>query len=264
MRSIRCGRGLGDSIYLQSVVRHLVRTGERLLVHSDYPAVFLPLAGAIELAPFRRDGVTVAAHYVMRKHVSGTTQFQDCCLAAGITEPVELRLDWPAATGPLIEQVLAPGKPVVCVQLPRAPMGREDGFGMELLPNGPTLQRLVDEVREVATVVQIGAGEPLYRLEGIDIDLANRTTVRELLDVASVASGFLGYCSFLLPLAESLDKPVLLAWSQRGLRSQNPFISSVTPRKLLHKPSSLWISDEPQDQRVRDTADEFRRLAGCR
>lgn len=265
MKSIRCGRGLGDSLYLQSVVRHLVRRdGVRLQVLSDWPDVFSPLGDSVEVVPFRREKVGIVAHYVMRKHVEGTTQFEDCCHAAGIREKVELRLDWPAACGALVERLQAHGKPIVCVQLPRAPMNRDDGFGMELLPDCLAIQRLIDELQGVATVVQIGAGEPLYPLRGITEDLANRTSVRELIDVASVAAGFIGYCSFLLPLAESLDKPALLVWSRRGLESGTPFIRAITPRKLLHKHTSMWLMDDARSERVKDTLDEFRRLADCR
>lgn len=264
MKSIRCGRGLGDSIYLQSVVRHLVRDGRRMKVMSDWPDVFLPLGGSVEVAPFTREGVTMTAHYVMRKTQEGTTQFEDCCRAAGISDPVELKLDWPEPTSPLVQQLRERGKPIVCVQMPRNPMGREDGYGRELLPDCAMLQRLIDGVKDVATVVQVGAGKPLFEFRGIDVDLGNRTSVRELIDVAAAANGFLGYCSFILPLAESLDKPLLLVWSRKGLNSAVPFIAQVTPRKLLHKPSSMWIMDDAPQQRFEDSLDEFRRLVARR
>lgn len=252
MKSIRCGRGLGDSIYLQSVVRHLVMYRDaKLAVCTDWPDVFLPLHGRVELVPFRRNGVDIPAHYVMRKHVQDTTQFQDCCHAARIEEPVELKLEWRQAAGPLIEQVMKPGRPVVLVALPRAPMGRDDGFGLELLPEGRAIQQRIDELKGRATIVQVGAGRPLHKFQGIDIDLANRTSVAEMIDLASVSTGMLGYCSFILPLAESLDKPILLAWSYRGLKSGHDFIRTVTPAKLLHKPqTSFWFKDNDNDDRV--------------
>lgn len=261
MKSIRCGRGLGDSIYLQSVVRHLARA-EQIEVCSDWPDVFLPLGDRVKVVPFRRSLVTISAHYVARKTVEGTTQFQDCCIAAGISEPVELRLDWPRPAGGLVDRIRQRGRPVVCVQMPRHPMGRTDGYGMELLPDCAMIQRMIDELAGHVTLVQIGAGEPLFPFKGIDIDLANRTTVRDLIDVVATSSGVLGYCSFALPLAESLGKPAVFVWSSRGLASATPFISQVTPRKLLHKPTSMWIMDDARRQRVADTLDEFQRLIG--
>lgn len=261
MKSIRCGRGLGDSIYLQSVVRHLVRTtGERYSVCSDYPDVFIPLGDSVQVVPFRRDRVNITAHYVARKGVQGTTQFDDCCQAARIEGPVELKLDWPGPSGQLVEQLRREGKPIVCVQMMRYPMGREDGFGMDMLPDPKMIQQFIDGVRDIATVVQIGAGKALHSFDGVNIDLSGKTTVKELIDVVAVSSGCLGYCSFLLPLAESLDKPLQLVWARRGLSSSHPFIRMVTPRKLLHKPSSMWIMDDAQEDRVRDGIEEMRRL----
>ncbi len=244
LKSIRCGRGLGDSLYLQSVVRHLVaRDGRPMRVLSDYPDVFLPLRDAVEVAPFGRV-VDITAHYVMRKGIAGTTQFEDCCIRAGIEGPAELRLDWTPQNPGLIDKVRAGGRPVLVVQLPRSPMGRVDGFGKYLLPDCRAIQRLIDSLRPRHKVVQIGAGSPLFRFEGIDLDLANRTTVAEMIDVASAADMCLGYVSFLVPLAESLGKPALFVWSRRGLRDPLPFIRQITPAKVLHKPSSSFVMDD--------------------
>lgn len=255
MKSIRAGRGLGDSLYLQAVVRHLVkRDGLKLKVCSDWPDVFLPLGDRVQVVPFTRQGITILAHYTLRKPKEGSTQFQDCCKCAGITEDVEFKLDWPEARGELIDQVKASGKPVICVQLPRAPMGRSDGFGAELLPDCRVIQRAIDSLKDRATVVQIGAGQPLYQFQGIDIDLANKTTVAQMIDVASVARGMLGYCSFIVPLAECLDKPALLVWSRKGLRSGTPYIRQITPQKILHKPSSKWILDDALQDSIEESA----------
>ncbi len=242
MKTIRCGRGLGDSLYLQSVVRHLMAGGQRFIVKSDYPDVFRPLdARVIE---FSRQA-DVVAHYVSRKAIVGTTQFQDCCIKAGIDGPVDLRLDWKVTNQGLADKVRRSGRPVLVVQLPRSPMGRVDGFGASLLPDCKAIQRLITRAKEDGcTVVQIGAGTPLYRFHGLDIDLANCTTVAETIDVVSVADRCLGYCSFLVPLAESLDRPALFVWSRRGLRDRQPFIRQITPSKVLHKVTSSAVIDD--------------------
>jgi hypothetical protein len=194
MKAIRCGRGLGDSIYLQSVVRHLVEKGHRLIVRSDFPDVFRPLGDRVKVTPFSR-AVQISAHYAPRKRYTETTQFQDCCIGAGILYPIDLRLDW-TVTDPALVDALSEKKPILCVQMPRAPMGRTDGFGMELLPDCRVIQRAIDSLKGRATIVQIGSGKPLFHFTGIDIDLANKTSIAQLLDVASISDGFLGYCSF--------------------------------------------------------------------
>lgn len=244
MKSIRCGRGLGDSLYLQSVVRHMLeRGGLRMRVKSDYPDVFRPLGNRVVVEAFDRR-VDITAHYVVRKSITTTTQFQDCCIRAGIEEPAELRLDWTVTNPGLHAKIRETGKPVLVVQMPRAPMGRVDGFGRTLLPDCRAIQQLLDEARETHHVVQIGAGQPLFKLRGIHLDMANKTSVAELIDIVHAADECLGYPSFLVPLAESLDKRAMFVWSARGLRDGQAFIRQITPQKLLSKKTSRHVVDE--------------------
>jgi hypothetical protein len=109
---------------------------------------------------------------------------------------------------------------------------------------------VIDLAHETHTVVQVGAGQPLFKFRGIHIDLANRTTVAEMIDVASVASKFVGYCSFLVPLAESLNKPALFVWSSRGLKDGQLFVRRITPAKVLHKPTSRHVIDTASDGEI--------------
>ena len=231
MKSIRSGRGLGDSLYLQSVARAL---NQPLHILSDWPELFK----GYQVSPHSRRADLVS-HYVVRKGAKGTSQFQDMCISVGLPTTVDLRLDWvPSPAG------LPTGKPIVCVQLPRAPMGRSDGFGACLLPDCQAIQTAINAIAGKATIVQIGAGQPLFNFSGIDIDLSNRTTVAQLLDVACAAYAFIGYPSFIVPLAESLSKPALLVWSRCGLNHRDAFLNRVPPAKILHKPTSKHVIDD--------------------
>lgn len=246
IRSIRSGRGFGDSIYLQSVVRYLMADSARTLrVASDYPDVFLPLIDKrIHIVPFTRSGVELIAHYISRKAIAGTTQFQDCCLNVGIRSDVPLVLDWAPTRPSLIDEIRRSGRPVLVVQLPRTPMGRTDGFGASLLPDCRALQRIIDEAVDTHTVVQIGKGEPLFRFKRLHLDYANRLSVAESIDVVYGADSVLGYPSYMIPLAESLNKPGKYIWSYRSTRDPHVFIRRITPQKLLHKPTlSKWSFD---------------------
>jgi hypothetical protein len=257
IKKIRCGMGLGDSLYLQSVVRHFVKRGMRLKVCSAWPDVFKPLGDMVEVVPFTRQGVQILAHYSMRKAVKGTTQFQDCCIQAGIGEPVELKLDWTPENHALIDRLKAHGKKIVVVQLPRNPMGRTDGFGKELMPRCEVIQKIIDSWQGKALLVLIGAGTPLFEFKGIDIDLSNKTSVTDLLDVASIADAFLGYCSFMVPLAESFSKPALFVWSSKGISAIDPFIRSITPEKVLHCKTSQFVIDTWDEGKITEIADGF-------
>lgn len=259
-KSIRGGMGLGDALYVQSVVRHLVEQGQSLRVCTAWPDVFKQLGDRVTTAPFSRQ-VQILAHYSARKQKPGTTQFEDVCITAGLREKVDLRLDWKAEDAALVAWLKdsADGRPIVLVQLPRSPMGRTDGFGAELLPDCRVIDRAIARLKERkrALIVQVGKGASLYGLHGIDIDLANKTTVRQMLDLSTIASGFLGYVSFLVPLAESFSKPALLVWSSRGLKSRQPYISAITPKKVLHKPSSRFVLDDAKPAQIHEAADAF-------
>lgn len=257
MKTIRSGRGLGDALYLQSAVRELIkRTGEKYEVCADWPDVFSPLGDNVNVVPFRRDKIDVLAHYARRKHEK-TTQFRDVCIAAGLDGLVDLQLDWPQASGELVGCLKSIGKPIVCVQLPRAPMGRTDGFGLEILPDCRVIQKFIDRLKGKATIVQVGAGTPLFNFTGIDVDLANKTTVRELIDVASVADGFLGYCSFILALSESLKKPTIMVWSRKGLNSKELYIRQITPHKIIEHATTQYVIDDCGDYEIERALDGF-------
>lgn len=237
----RCGSGLGDSIYLQSVVRYLVGQGKEVVALSNWPDVFRPLRGRATVEPFDRRNCNLVAHYSMRR-LRSTTQFQDCYHQAGIKEPVDLRLDWSVTDPGFIENLNAPiiatSKPIILVQMPRRPMDRVDGFGMNLLPRRVAMQSVINGLRGRAFIVMVGAGEQVYQLEGIDLDLTNKTTVAQLIDLGYIADAYLGYVSFMVPLAESLDKPFLAVWSRRGLEDRMEVVRSITPKKIFHKPAT--------------------------
>lgn len=256
MIRIRGGRGLGDSLYVQSIARHLIEKGNTVEACSDYPDVFRALGGKCIVSPFRRDRIDRLAHYSARRQRTESDQFQDCCIQAALPTSIELRLDWQKAC-----QLLDIGvhdRPVVVVQLPRSPMDRHDGYGDELLPDCRIIQRIINRIGSRAFFVQVGKGASRFRFTGIDRDLANQTSVAGLIDIVHASDGCLGHCSFLIPLAESLGKPSLLIWSRRGLRSRNQIIRQLTPKKVIHKPDLLrHVIDDCSEQELNRAADAF-------
>lgn len=257
--SIRGGMGLGDALYVQAITRHLVLRGESMRVHTAWPDVFKQLGESVRTASFRRDNIDLLAHYSKRKGRIETTQFKDCCIQAGIREDVELRLDWVPEDLGLLDRLKRIGRPIICISLARSPMGRTDGFGAEVLPDCAAIQTAIDRVKDRALIVQLGSGKSLFRFEGIDVDLSNETTVTQLLDVASIASGFIGYPSFIVPLAESFSKPVLTVFSRRGLESTQIYVRQITPRKVLHRVTSTHVIDDCDRLEIEDAADDLLR-----
>jgi hypothetical protein len=256
LKTIRCGRGLGDSLYLQGVVRHLLSKGQQLTAVSDYPEIFSQLG--IKVIPFTRERINIIAHYSMRRGYQETSQFKDCLLQAGITEKAEFRLDWQVQNKKLVHSLKRYRKPIVLVQMVRPPMARTDGFGMSVLPKMDVIQSIIDKLHDTCLIVQIGAGKQLHTFNNIDVDLSDKTSIKDLLDIASQCDAMLGYPSYMIPLAESFDKPALFVWSHKALASGDQVIRTMTPKKLLYK-DNRYVIDNWNSDKITEIADDFLR-----
>lgn len=257
--SIRAGSGLGDSIYLQSIVRDFVENGKRIEVMTNFPEVFRPIATKIGLHPFAR-GATIQAVYSGRKNIRTTDQYMDMCQAAGLRYVPEMRLDWVVQNQPLVNRVKAAAgtRKILFVAKLREPMGRGDGFGMDILPRGRAFDLILNALREKGAwyVVQVGSGKELYHLAGID-ERIEGTSVSDVLDLGFIADGFLAQCSFAIPLAESFNRRGLIVWSANGLKSRNEFLRGITPQKVIHRKDKLRfvIDDWRQDMIIKTARD---------
>lgn len=255
MIRIRGGRGLGDSLYLRPIATYLARTGQQITALSDYPEVFE--GSGVPVEPFRRSHATVVAHYISRKSDQRTTQYADMLESARIADPVPLRFGWTVRNVVLVErlQALAAGRPIVLVHGGREPMGRTDGFGLDLMPQQRgfdcALSMLDDCYR-----IRVGQLPVVYPIS-VDDDLTGGTSVYDLLDLAWISAGIVAQCSFAVPLAEVFDKPLLAVWSSRGLNSANDFVRTCTPQKILTKPTSRFVLDNWTPAQMRDAVRGF-------
>lgn len=263
IRSVRGGYGLGDALYVQSVARYLVQEGHMVeaCVAPQWADVFIPLRDHVRLSDFRRDHIDILAHYSMRRCLPNTTQWEDVCIQSGIPTSARLQLDWkPQGPSPL---VTTNGRPLVLVQMPRAPFGRADGYGVELLPRREAYQAALDALWDDVTLVQVGAGEAAYPLQ-VHVDMANRTTIGALLDLAYYSAGMVGYVSFMVPLAESLCRPALMVWARGGLSSQHVPVRQITPQKVLHyKDLFRTVYDDADRNAITAAAHSLRDKVRC-
>ena len=104
--------------------------------------------------------------------------------------------------------------------------------------------------------VRIGRGYQLYPLP-VDLDLNDKTSVSDLLDLGSICDGAVGQCSYIIPLAELFDKRLMIVWASKGLASQDMIIKTVTPEKILSKQTSQYVIDDWDDFDIRHHAYEF-------
>jgi hypothetical protein len=130
-------------------------------------------------------------------------------------------------------------------------MGRRDNYGIDLLPDQKAYQYAIDGLRERYTLVMVGKDKPIYPLQNIDLNLVNGTTVTDLIDLAAGSAGLVGYCSYMIPLAECLDKKGLFVWANKGLKSPDQYINTIRPEKILHKSTSyFFVDNKPADEAI--------------
>jgi hypothetical protein len=78
-----------------------------------------------------------------------------------------------------------------------------------------------------------------------------------LMNIASIADAFYGQCSFIIPLAESFNKKLLIVWSSKGLNCGESYIETITPKKILSKETSDFIVDSWEPERINHIINEF-------
>ncbi len=258
-KRIRAGSGLGDSIYLQSIVQHLLKNGEALEVCTNYPDVFLPLkCDLLKISPFSRENVQIIAHYTKRKTLA-TKQFDDSCHEAGIgLRKVQLHLNWKNEKDIFTKILKESDRPKLAVLNYRYPMDRADGFAKELLPKIEVFNSVLKKLNTKYDIVLVGKGEALQNYENVDFDFSNKTTLNELINIVSSCDAVFSYCSFMVPLAESLNKKSLFCWSGAGLKSQTQYINTITPKKILFK-DNPYIVDTWHNDSIEETVNDFLR-----
>ncbi len=251
MMRVRGGSGLGDALYVRPVAEHFVRQGNAVTVMSDYADVFIGSGARVD--KFTRNDCMIVAHYTAGKGNPDTTQWDDVCANARVGT-LPLSFAWKVQNQALIDHLkyLAGGRPIIMVNGGRHPMGRADGYAREMLPAQQAFETVLGSMQGCLTVA-VGKGDKLYPLQA-DVDLTGRTEVADLLDIASICAGLIGQCSFMIPLAECFDKPLLVVWASRGLVSETLYIRQCTPQKILSKRSSRFVMDDWQAGDIIDAA----------
>lgn len=253
---MRGGSGLGDSLLLRPFAAALAERGP-ITVCSSYADAFIGTGAKVE--PFRRERIDAVIHYVGGKRNPDTTLWEDMCAQARMD--VRMTFEWTPRNPDLVSfvQRKAAGRPVILVHGGREPMGRRDRYGRELLPEERAFRIALETISDCFTV-RIGRDDEIYPVPA-SLDLWRKTSVSDLLDLAQACDGVVAQCSFAIPLAEGFDKPLLVVWSSRGLRSANEFIRTITPRKMLSKPTSIFAWDDWDDRAIAASA---RRLVEAR
>ena len=257
---IRSGSGLGDNLYMQSIVNYLVKQGKKMIVSTAFPDMFSHLP--VEVCAFSKLNANMVSHYTTRKHIKETSQFEDCCINCNVPTDIPLKLDWRYRHSEITKQILkqAGSKKIVVVAQPRVPFGRHDNFGIELMPEEKPFLKCVEMLMDAGYfIVRTGNLRPFWEVP-CHFDAAFKIKLPGKFDIAHITSGYFGQVSSIIPIGESFGKPVLSMLSRKGLNSKNQFISLITPEKVNHykKTSLTVLDDEPLENKVT----EFCKLIG--
>jgi hypothetical protein len=187
----------------------------------------------------------VLAHYANDKQKAGSTQWQDICSSAKIGG-AELRCSWEVRNSVLVQQVrsAAGGRPLVLVHGGKRPMDRSDGIGMEVLPSFEAFSQVLYALSARCCLVKVGGGTDRVYDYDAEVDLSNKTSITDLLDLFKSCDGAVGQCSFIIPACEMFDKPLLCVWGAGVRSAQHWYVRAIVPEKILSKPSSRAVMDD--------------------
>jgi hypothetical protein len=241
-KKIKCASGFGDSLYMYPIVKYLIESGqeESIIVMTDYADIYkcASFKDKLSFVKHSKDMAQYKISYCGNKYKLGTSQFQDVCLAAGVPTHTDFTIDWKIRNTELINNIrkLSSNKKKVCfISAPFKPFGRVDEFGKELTINYKRMDDLIARNKDDYFFIQVCKNIPEYQLNNIDLNLAGKTSISDVLDIMSISDRSMGQIGHILPLSEVFDTKCLLFFSRKGLQCENRFISSIKYEKVVHK-----------------------------
>lgn len=239
MMELVASKGLGDALYMRAVALHCLRRGHDVSVFTGWPDVFSDLPVHTK-GLHQRTGDEDLRHAKPCLHcrigvVAHLDVFSMLCLQAGIVEPVEFRLDWRIRNIELVKRVRreAAGRPVLIFQ----PLKRAANLNDALAR--PDREAYADFVASRPEYFRVKIGHP-GSVQGsghppCDLDLVGKTSVHDAIDLGASCDAAFGESSFVVVMAEAMDKPFTCMFSSRAIRSGRRHIANLRPERTFHK-----------------------------
>lgn len=236
MKYLNAAKGLGDAIYLRAVVLHLLAQGETLTVVTGWPDVFSDLPVTVKpLSSATGDEDWHHAKPCLHcRIITDVDQFAMACRQAGITEPVELRMNWRVKNTDLVARIKreAAGRKVFVYQ----PLKKASNVNQDLArPQWGAFRKVVEKH---ADHFRVRLGHPAHLDDTpapCELDLFGKTSVTDAFDIATIADVFFGEPCYLFILAQAMNKPSISMFSGRGADSGRHRIVNFSPERLFHK-----------------------------
>lgn len=233
---IKSASGLGDTIYIYPVARHLLDSGfKNITVMTNYPDVFQDLP--VKTIKHTKDWATYKISYAGAKRKKETDQYQDVLIAAGIPISTPLEIPWEIRNNEIVEHVRkrAKGKKIALISTPYTIFGREDEWGKEYRIDYRKYDEFLSLLRDEYFIVSTGTKEPIYLLNNVDMSMVRKTSVSDLLDLVYDSDTCVYQVGHMLPICEALNKRSFCFFSAVGMSLDNQFLRTITPSKVIHK-----------------------------
>jgi len=230
-------RGLGDALLVRLVAAEWIRRGEQVRVHTTWPDLFrglkVHLAGVEHLV---RDGQTdlyacTGCPNCRRPEMATLSLFTRACHQCGLYDPVPFDLAWTVTDAEPFGKIKrrADGRPILIYQPPKIANGAEQEL---YTPPTEAFLRWLDEHSDH---YRIKVGHPSaaeeFRGAPCELDLFGKTTVLQMIDLATIGDLFFSQVCFIPTLAETLGKRSAVMFTRRQLSAG----SNNLHRRELHE-----------------------------
>jgi hypothetical protein len=242
--TIKPAMGIGDQCYAPIIGKILNdTTGMPIKAVTTLPWLF---EGFKNITPFiiddmrernRISGLDIS--YVPYKQRPFTTQWEDTLDAAQVLNSGVWKQSFKIPEKAAVSRKYNTTKKV-CIIKPPIVVHFEKRFGTRhLTPAWEPYQKIIDAYKDVFYFVAIGGkdDEYVHELDGIDLDLRGKTTVRELFGAIKGADAVITQTGNAHIIGEGFGKKVFLIISSAGLKCDNKFLSSITLDKLRCVPT---------------------------
>jgi len=246
--SLRGAGGLGDAVYMYPVLKYYLEHGQSVEILTKYPDVYKPLKklGLIVTDRYAKQPDR-ECRYAPRYAIQKTTTFEDTVMLAGIEEKLTLKIEFES-----------PGsfdfktKNKICViRNPSLPMNGK-GIGELLIPDCTIFQKIIDAFKDRVYFILAGnsGGNFSFPLKGIDLNLTEKLSLPQVMQLITQADINLTQCGFIFPFCEALNRKVFVLFSDRGMKCNHKFFPYIIPKKVINKPSivSYAIDNEPHEK----------------
>jgi ADP-heptose:LPS heptosyltransferase len=265
--ALKGASGLGDAIYAYPIVKYFASKYDDVYFMSDFPELFEDIPNVkcskhlkinyIAIPneeSIRKRPIDVKFTYGPRKHIPGTSQYQDMCIFAKKSykdiPDLPLKIDWEIHNAELINTVklVAKGRKICVVAAPYQPFGREDKWGDEIKIQPESIQYIIDDLKQLGYLcIAIGNKFCLYE-PMVEYNLINQTSLTDLMDLMFICDLAVTQIGNLLPISEALNKKNITIFSSNIPNCTHSFLKAITPEKCVHyKNLNLSLYDDKLD-----------------